>query len=148
MTALTLAQPEHLDQVTRLVADFHTEMNIDQSDDARRAALLPLLEGSPHGAIYLAGPTRAPIGYGIVTFGWSVEMGGMDGFVDEIYIRPGVRGRGIGTEVLAALAKGLKSTGMKALHLEVDRDDTHAQSVYEKQHFTARPRYMLMTRKF
>ena len=34
-----------------------------QSEAARRAALIPLLEGSPHGAAYLIGPARAPIGY-------------------------------------------------------------------------------------
>ncbi len=100
MTALTLAKTDDLERLTPLVAAFHQEEGISQDDDTRRAALTPLLDGSPHGAIYMIGPGRAPIGYIIVTFGWSVEFGGMDGFVDEFYIRPGVRGRGIGSEVV------------------------------------------------
>jgi ribosomal protein S18 acetylase RimI-like enzyme len=107
-----------------------------------------LLEGSPHGAIYLVGPGRAPIGYAIVSFGWSVEFGGMDGFIDEVYIRPGVRGRGIGTEVLESLPKALAGAGLRALHLEVDRDNEKARALYAKLNFQPRERYMLMSRVF
>jgi ribosomal protein S18 acetylase RimI-like enzyme len=147
MTKLTLAALEDLERLVPLVASFHAEEGIVQDEATRRAALTPLLEGSPHGCIYLAGPTRAPIGYVIVTFGWSVEFGGMDGFVDEIFIRPGVRGRGIGSEILLALPKTLAKAGMKAIHLEVDRSNASARRVYEKLRFEPRENYMLMTRK-
>lgn len=147
MTKLTLASLDDLERVLPLVAAFHAEEGIEQDDATRRAALTPLLEGSPHGCVYLAGPTRAPIGYVIITFGWSVEFGGMDGFVDEVFIRPGVRGRGIGTEILLALPKTLATAGMKALHLEVDRRNVNARRVYEKLRFECREDYMLMTRK-
>jgi ribosomal protein S18 acetylase RimI-like enzyme len=146
--SLHLAGPADLDRLIPLVAAFHSEMDIVQDDTTRRAALHPLLEGSPHGAAYLIGPGRAPIGYVVITFGWSVEFGGLDGFVDEIFIRPTVRGRGIASEVLLALPRALAGAGLRALHLEVDRDDTAAQRLYAKTGFAARPRYMLMTRPF
>lgn len=130
-----------------MVGDFHAEEGIAQDDATRRGALLPLLEGSPHGAVYLAGPARAPIGYVVICFGWSVEFGGMDGFVDEIYIRPAVRGRGIGSEILMSLPKALAGAGLKALHLEVARDNDRARKFYEKLHFVPRENYVLMTRK-
>ena len=146
MTQLTLAKPEHFAQLVKLVADFHAEDGINQTDAAREAAIMPLLKGSPHGAIYLAGPSKAPVGYVVLTFGWSLEMGGMDGFVDEIYIRPGVRGRGIGTEILTSLPAQLAGFGLKAVHLEVDRDKPDVQRLYQKMGFEARDRYVLMTR--
>jgi len=148
VTQLTLARTDHLDALLRLVADFHGECGISQDDATRRAALLPLLDGSPHGAAYLAGPVRAPIGYVIVTFGWSVEFGGLDGIVDELYIRPGVRKRGIGTELLSALPRALAGAGLKALHLEVDRGDEKACGLYRKLGFEPRDRVMLMSRRF
>lgn len=144
--ALHLARPEDLDAVLRLVAAFHSEAEIELSEDGRRAALVPLLNGNPYGAVYLVGPTRAPIGYVIVTFGWSVELGGMDSFVDEIYIRPAIRGRGLATEVLGKLANTLKSADIKALHLEVDRENEAAMRLYFRARFKPRDRYMLMTR--
>lgn len=146
--ALTLAQPNHVDRLDALVAAFHEEHGISLSADARRAGLTPLLDGSPHGAIYLIGPPRAPIGYVVVTFGWSLEFGGLDGFVDEIYIRPGVRGRGIASETLQSLPRALAGAGLKALHLEVDRKADGVQRLYARAGFVPRPDYMLMTRQF
>lgn len=144
--ALTLATPEHLNRLSSLVANFHEEAGIRLDEAAREAALLPLLEGSPHGAAYLIGPPRAPIGYIIISFGWSVEFGGLDGFVDELFIRPGVRGRGIASEVLTALPGALGSAGLKALHLEVAHENDAARRIYKRAGFAARSDYHLMTR--
>ncbi|WP_171211321.1 N-acetyltransferase [Ruegeria sp. HKCCA5426] len=145
--ALRLARPEDLDRLVGLVTAFHSEEGIAQDADQTRNALAPLLEGIPHGCVYLIGPGRAPLGYIILTFGWSVEFGGMDGFVDEIYIRPAVRGRGIASEVLLDLPKALAGAGLTALHLEVDRTNEAAQKLYLRTGFKPRDRYMLMSKK-
>jgi len=144
--ALTLAKPEHLDRLLLLVEAFHAAEGIEMSAEARRAGVAPLLDGIPHGAAYLIGPPRAAIGYVIVTFGWSVEFGGMDAIIDEIYVRPGVRGRGIATETLMALPRALASAGVKALHLEVDRTNEVAIRLYDRTGFRARENYMFMSR--
>ncbi|EAQ01612.1 acetyltransferase, GNAT family protein [Pseudooceanicola batsensis HTCC2597] len=148
MTALHLASVDDLSKLMPLVGAFHAEYGLDLSEDHRERALTPLLEGSPYGAVWIIGPTRAPIGYVIISFGWSVEFGGMDGFLDEIYIRPGVRGRGIATEVMETLPKTLADSGLRALHLEVDRTDEKVMSLYRRQGFAPRDRYTLMTRLF
>jgi ribosomal protein S18 acetylase RimI-like enzyme len=146
VTALTLAKPDDLDRILPLIAAFHAEEGIALDEAVRRNAALPLLEGSPHGAIYIIGPQRAPIGYVSISFGWSLAFGGLDGFLDEIYIRPGVRGRGIGTEVLNALPKALGGAGMKALHLEVHHENKRARAFYSALRFEARDGYALMSR--
>lgn len=144
--ALHLAKRDDLDRLMPLVVAFHAGENLDMADDKRRDALVPLLDGSPHGAIYLIGPACAPIGYIVVTFGWSIEFGGLDGFIDEIYIRSGVRGRGVGSEVITSLVAMLKSVGMKALHLEVDPENERALRLYGRCHFKPRSDYQLMSR--
>ena len=146
--ALTLANAEHYDRLSALVGAFHTEEGLTTTTEQREAALMPLLEGSPHGVAYLIGPARAPIGYIVLSFGWSLEFGGMDGFVDELFIRPGVRGRGIATEVLLALPKALADAGLKALHLEVDVQNETAQRLYKRSGFRVRDGYHLMTKTF
>lgn len=145
---LTLATLDHFDRLMPLVAAFHTEEGLNLSDEAREDALRPLLEGIPHGAAYLIGPPRAPIGYIVVTFGWSIEFGGMDGFVDELYVRPGVRGRGVAGEVLISLPRALAGAGLKALHLEVGAENAGAARLYKRAGFRLRDGYHLMTRMF
>lgn len=146
--SLTLAGPDHLEKLDALVAAFHAEADINLNAEQRRAGIAPLLEGIPHGAAYLIGPARAPIGYLVVTFGWSLEFGGLDGFIDEIYVRPGVRGRGIASETLQALPRALAGAGLKALHMEVNRSAEKTQKLYLRAGFKARSDYMLMTKTF
>lgn len=145
--ALTLAKPEHLDKVVALCGAFHAEEGITQTDEARTNALMPLLEGQPYGVVYLIGPPRAPIGYMVICFGWSVEFGGLDAIIDELYIRPGVRGRGIATEALISVPRALSEGGLRAIHLEVDRDNTKAMQLYKRAGFVEREKYMFMSRK-
>lgn len=146
VTALTLAKQGDIDSILPLIAAYHAEVGIAQDDDTRRAAVMPLLDGSPHAVIYLAGPVRAPIGYALISFGWSLKFGGLDGILDEIYVRPGVRRRGIGSEMLLALPRALAGAGLRALHLETARDDRDARAFFKRMHFTARDDYFLMTR--
>jgi len=144
--ALHLAKPDDLDRLLALVATFHDEQDLQTTDEARRAGIAPLLDGIPHGAAYLIGPPRAPIGYVIITFGWSVEFGGMDAFVDEIFVRRAVRGRGIASEVLISLPQALAQGGIGAIHLEVDRENAVAQRLYARAGFNPRERYVLMSK--
>lgn len=144
--ALHLAKPEDIDRLLPLVTAFHLEKGLQSTDEKRISGLTPLLEGSPHGAVYLIGPSRGPIGYIVVTFSWSIEYGGLDGFIDEIFIRSGVRGRGVGSEVIGALVAMLKSVGMKALHLEVDPKNESAIRLYKRSHFRPNEGHMLMSR--
>ncbi|MCG6556674.1 GNAT family N-acetyltransferase [Ruegeria sp. 1NDH52C] len=145
--ALHLARAEDLDRLTAMVGAFHAEQGLHGSEEARRDALQPLLEGIPHGCVYLIGPARAPLGYVIVTFGWSVEFGGLDGFIEEIWLRPAVRGRGIASEVLGQLPKALAAAGMRALHLEVDRRNEAVQRLFARARFAPRPDEMLMSKR-
>ncbi|MGR3616523.1 MAG: GNAT family N-acetyltransferase [Paracoccaceae bacterium] len=145
--AIHLAGPDDFEKVLVLVTTFHGEVGIESTEDIRRAGIEPLLNGSPYGVIYLIGPTRAPVGYIAITFGWSLEFGGMDGFVDELFIRPAVRGRGVASEVLTELPKALAQAGLKALHLEVDREDEAAQRLYLRSRFKPRDHNILMTKQ-
>ena len=148
MTAkLRLAAPDDLDRLEPMVASFHAIEGIDSDAAHRRAALAPLLDGSPHACVYMIGPARAPVGYIALCFGWSIEHGGLDVFGDEFFIREAVRGRGMGTEVLASLLPELERNGVAAVHLEVDADNDRAAALYGAFGFKRRDKYRLMTRK-
>lgn len=146
--ALTLATPEHLEKLLPMVTSFHEDHGIHLSEEQRVAGLMPLLKGIPHGTAYIIGPPRSPIGYIVMSFGWSLEFGGLDGFIDELYIRRAVRGRGIASEVLHTLPKALAGVGLKALHLEVNAENESAIRLYSRAGFKSREGYHLMTRTF
>jgi len=138
---LHLADPSDATRLLPMVERFHGESGLDTTADHREAAVMPLLEGSPLGAIWMIGPKMAPVGYICVSFGWSIEMGGMDGIIDEFWIREKVRGRGMGSEALDALKKALGAAGVAALHLEGIGDG--ATRLYERAGFRRRPHALL-----
>ena len=115
-TAINLAGPDDAPRALDLMQRYHAEAGLDYDDAHRAAVVLPLLDSSPLGAIWLIGPARAPLGYVMMTFGWSVAHGGMIAWLAEAYIRDSVRNRGIGTEVLHAIAVSLRGADVKALH--------------------------------
>ena len=141
---LHLANSGDIEKLLPMIEAYHALEGIGSDADHRRAAVTPLLDGSPHGAVWLIGPKMSPVGYIAVTFGWSIEMGGLDGFIDELWIREKVRGRGMGSEAVQSLIKSLKSAGLMALHLEVGPENTRAQKLYRKLGFDRRP-FNLMT---
>ena len=146
MKSLHLATEDDAPKLLPLVAAFHAEAGFDTDAEGQAKAVAPLLSGSPHGAIWIIGPRMSPVGYIVVTFGWSVEFGGLDAIVDELYVRPAVRRRGMGFEALNGIAKALKEAGVRALHLEVDRTDEAARRFYGRARFQPRDGYMFMSR--
>ena len=146
MNMLHLAGPEDAVRLLPLIAAYHAHEGIDSSDEHRRAALEVLFSGEVQAAIWLIGPRRAPVGYIAVSFGFSIALGGRDAIIDEFYIRQAVRGRGMGGQALEVLAPMLRQMGVRALHLEVARDNARAQKLYTRAGFRARERYHLMTR--
>ena len=140
---LHLAAKDDLDRLLPMVRAYHQDEGIDVTDEHRRTALEPLLDDSPLGAVWFIGPKMSPVGYVAVSFGWSIEMGGLDGFIDEIWVREKVRGRGMGSEALAVLMKSLREAGVKALHLEVAKGNS-AERIYARAGFRRRD-YALMT---
>ncbi|GAA6199057.1 GNAT family N-acetyltransferase [Aquicoccus sp. SU-CL01552] len=134
MTALHLARPEDLERLVTLSAACHAEMGIARDDDSRRAGLAPLLDGLPQGAVYLVGPTRAPLGYAVLSFGWSLAEAGIEARLEELFIRPAVCRRGIATEVLADLPKALGAAGVRALTLRL-APDAPSRALFERARF-------------
>lgn len=143
---LTLARTPDLDRLLPLVAAFHLEEGLNTTPKHQTAALIPLLQGTTLGEVYLIGPEQFPIGYIAITHGYSIEFGGADAFIDEFYLRPSVRGRGVGGEIVQAISEKLQKLGTRALHLEVNTKNTYARQVYERRGFELRENYSLMTR--
>jgi len=148
-TAITLAGPEQLSILLGLVERRGTEAGGHAWDDTDRAgatrAIDPLLLGGELGAAWLIGPTRAPLGYAILTFGWSLSLGGREAWVEDLYIRPSVRRRGIGTEVLHAIAVSLRRADVKALQARVPAQDGVQSGFLTGAGFAIDHRLALMT---
>jgi diamine N-acetyltransferase len=103
-----------------------------------RGALAALLNDPNLGRVWLILDGEAPVGYVVIAFGYSLEWLGRDAFVDEFYLLPEYRERGWGRKTMAFVEDAARSLNVKALHLEVVRQNATALQVYRKLGFKDR----------
>ena len=129
---LKRAETQHLPLLLTLVEAFCA---LDQHpyEPARvESALRPLLEHDDCGVVYLVNDDQ---GYVVITWGYSLESGGREGLVDELYLRQ--RGQGVGTQVMQALFEDLRGRGIVKMFLETERHNARARTFYARQGFEA-----------
>jgi GNAT superfamily N-acetyltransferase len=101
-------------------------------------ALTTLLRDTNLGRVWLILDGEAPVGYVVICFGYSLEWLGRDAFVDEFYLLPDFRGCGWGRKTMAFVEDAARSLNVRALHLEVVRQNAAALQVYRKLGFKDR----------
>ncbi|HYE72104.1 MAG TPA: GNAT family N-acetyltransferase [Blastocatellia bacterium] len=126
-----------------LMRDFNAHEGICFDEVIARSAIAGMLNDENKGYLWLIERDGLVVGYTVLTFGYSLEFHGRDAFVDEIYLIESARGQGIGQLAIQFLEEQCRSLGISALHLEVERSNTHAQAVYRKAGFVDHDRYLL-----
>lgn len=104
--------------------------------DVARSAFEPLLHDDSLGLVWivLADDARErPEGYGVVTWGYSIEAGGLESIFDEVYVRR--RGIGNGTRAMTLMLNEVRNRGVARIYLETERPNAGARRLYERLGF-------------
>ena len=120
--------PDLLDLMNEFYAESEFELDFAEADLAFRC----LLEKPEFGAVWIVsdGPTVA--GYVILSICFSMEYGGLVGAIDDLYVRPAVRRKGFGHQLVQSLLIDCHDRGLRGLSVEVAPDNHIAQELYEK----------------
>lgn len=140
--AIKIARATDRQRLLQLAAAFRKETGGDLKRSETRA-IGQLLAEPDRGRVYLIAACDKFIGYAVLCYGFSIEYGGRDAFLDEIYVTPGARRQGIGGQALKLLEAEAKADRVKALHLEVLEDNVRAESLYRRAGFVDRNSTMM-----
>ena len=138
-----VAEPADADALVEMMRDFNAHERIAFDEREVRAVLAQLFANDAYGLAYLLLLDEEVAGYVVITFGFSVEFRGRDAFVDELFVKDAHRGRSLGTAAIGFAEGVCRARGVRALHLEVERENTRAQSVYRRAGFADHDRYLL-----
>jgi GNAT superfamily N-acetyltransferase len=130
-TVVKHAVPEDLQVLVELVGEYCAADGHVLDETVVRAGLEPLLTDDTHGAIWMIDPDLAHAtadGYVVVTWGWSIEIGGLDVVLDEIYVR--TRGQGKGSDALRVVEAECRRRGVKRIFLETELANEAARRLY------------------
>jgi ribosomal protein S18 acetylase RimI-like enzyme len=108
-----------------------------------RAALEKFLAHAELGQAWLLWLREKPVGYVILTLGYSFEFRGRDAFVDELYIEPEFRRKGLGRSAMEFVEKKAREREVNAVHLEVDCDNDAAAELYRRAGYADHGRHLM-----
>lgn len=126
----------------QMCRDFHIEDG-SPLDAAGEASIAHICAGEPLAPAYLLEYGGEPAGFFVLTLGYSVENGGTDGFIDDIYLLPPLRGQGLGRQAVRLAIAAAREAGIRALLLEVEAPNERAYSLYLKMGFADTKRRLL-----
>lgn len=123
------------EQLCGLIERFY-EIDGHEFDEERIAAgLIPLLRDDQHGQVWLANAGGTAVGYIVVTWSWSLESGGRDCILDELYADR--RGDGVGGALLSRAMDAAQRAGAVAMFLETEAPNDGARRFYGRYGFSA-----------
>jgi ribosomal protein S18 acetylase RimI-like enzyme len=106
-------------------------------------ALGKFLADAELGKAWLIWVGERAAGYVILTLGYSFEFRGRDAFIDELYVAPEFRRRGLGRLAMEFVEERAREMGVNAVHLEVDRENQPARELYRRSGYADPGRYLM-----
>jgi len=115
--------------------EFYAQQEMRFDEPAASLAINRALSNPELAQIYLIFRGAELAGYFALTFCFSLEFHGRFALFDELYLREPYRRQKLGKAVVAFAEDLCKKAGIKALRLEVGRENQPAQSLYRAAGF-------------
>lgn len=132
MVQIRRATPGDLERLVELHATFCALDAHPFSAARARAGFGPLLTDDRHGVVWIA---DRPAAYAVLTWGWSIEAGGAEAVLDEIYVSE--RGAGLGAVLIEHVVADAERRGLARIFLETELHNERVRGFYARHGFEA-----------
>jgi GNAT superfamily N-acetyltransferase len=125
------AEPSDLETLIELAEEYCAADGHDFDAATVRSGFEPMLGNDTYGAVWMIDETD---GYAVVTWSWSIEIGGFEVILDELYVRTQRQGKG--TAVLDVVIDDCRRRGARRMFFETERANADARRLYARLGFT------------
>ncbi|WP_085907694.1 GNAT family N-acetyltransferase [Kiloniella majae] len=129
--------------VIEMAKSFYLEDGNSYGNTRIEKAITAILSGEPLAKLWVIEKEQAIIGYLCVSLGFSLETGGRDFFIDELFVEKAYRKQGIGTKALEYACEQSKKLGAQRVVLEVEQSNPRAKALYKRLGFKLHPRHLM-----
>ena len=119
-------------ECARLLVGQLSEHGVDASAEQLSRVLEKVVIDRARGFSLLARNERRIVGIAYVATILSAEHCGLVAWLEELYVTPSFRSRGIGTALVTAILERARQTGIVAMDLEIDTGHSRAESLYRR----------------
>jgi GNAT superfamily N-acetyltransferase len=135
MSTVRRATAEDAAVLGRLLWDFNTEFDSETDDADVLAARFARILTLPGTFAVLAEDDGGAVGFALVSLRPAIWFDGPVSQLEELYVVPRLRDRGIGTQVLDLCRELARGLGSPEMHINVDEVDADTRRFYERHGF-------------
>jgi GNAT superfamily N-acetyltransferase len=138
MTEIAFAPADAADrkQIINLLHHYFSDHQLPATDD-RIAVIVDGILGHPeHGFFHVARASSMVVGLACVHYNWTLEHYGKSAWLDDLFVRPDYRHRGVGKQLMLAAIERARRAGCHAIDFEVDEQNEWAGELARAEGFT------------
>jgi GNAT superfamily N-acetyltransferase len=130
MVDIRRAGPGDLERLVGLHREFCVVDDHPFDIERATAAFAPLLDDDRHGMVWIV---DSPPAYAVLTWGWSIEAGGAEAVLDEIFVS--ARDAGVGSSLIRHVLADGRRRGLARVVLETETANHRVREFYERHGF-------------
>lgn len=135
MFSIEPAKTSDCNDCARLLVEQLAEHATEVSVDHLTRVLEDVVREHSNGFLILARDNGQIIGVAYIATILSAEHCGLVGWLEELYVTPSYRSRGVGTALVNAVLDRAHKVGMVAIDLEVDASHRRVEALYQRLGF-------------
>jgi len=127
------ARPDEVEELLPLMRGYCEFYEAEPADQGLRTMARALIEDGSQGFMLIVREASGrPLGFATVDWKWSMLKGARLGYLEDLFVAPDARGRGIADALIEACAERCRRRGMTALQWLTAPDNHRAQAVYDR----------------
>ena len=129
------ASPNDIPLLVGLMAEFYAEGGYDLNRAHAAEAFAAILADERLGYVWIIQAEHHDVGHLVLSLRYAMEYGGLVACLDDLYLKPDWRNKGLSTAALVEVRNFCEKAGIRALTVEVGHNNGPAQAVYRRVGF-------------
>jgi GNAT superfamily N-acetyltransferase len=126
------ARTDEIEEMLPLIRAYCEFYEVEPYDDGIRQMFQTLIEHPEQGTVFIARDGDGAAGFATLDWKWSSLKGARIGYLEDLFVAPESRGRGIADALIAACVERCREEGRPALEWLTAPDNHRAQRVYNR----------------
>jgi GNAT superfamily N-acetyltransferase len=126
------AERDDIPTLLTLMSEFYAESGYVLDEALAERAFSTILADERLGYVWLIDEENQIVGYVVLTLRFGMEYGGLMACLDDLFVVPHSRNKGLSTKALAEVRDFCETVGIRAITVEVGFKNAPAQAVYRR----------------
>ena len=126
------ARTDEIEEMLPLIRAYCEFYETEPDDEGLRSMFETLINEPSQGAVFIARDGGKAVGFATLDWKWSSLKAARIGYLEDLFVDPEARGRGIADGLIEVCAARCRELGMPAMEWLTAPDNHRAQKVYDR----------------